>query len=61
VTSAKTALPNILFILTDNLRYGEVGVYGSRITRRAPTPRIDWLAAEGTRLTNFGHRDGIYG
>src|SRR5438309_8419245 len=45
--------PNIVFILTDNLGYGEVGVYGGGITRGAPTPRIDKLASEGTRLTNF--------
>lgn len=45
--------PNILFILMDNLGYGEIGVYGGGITRGAPTPRIDQLAAEGTRLTNF--------
>src|SRR5262245_41810881 len=45
--------PNIVFILMDNLGYGEVGVYGGGITRGAPTPRIDKLAAEGTRLTNF--------
>lgn len=45
--------PNILFILMDNLGYGEVGVYGGGITRGAPTPEIDALAAEGLRLTNF--------
>src|SRR5689334_5977603 len=45
--------PNIVFILMDNLGYGEPGVYGGGITRGAPTPRIDQLAAEGTRLTNF--------
>jgi arylsulfatase len=45
--------PNILFILMDNLGYGEVGVYGGGITRGAPTPRIDALSAEGLRLTNF--------
>jgi hypothetical protein len=50
---SKTALPNIVFILMDNLGYGEVGVYGGGITRGAPTPRIDRLAAEGMRLTNF--------
>jgi arylsulfatase A-like enzyme len=47
------ALPNIVFILMDNLGYGEVGVYGGGVVRGAPTPRIDRLAAEGTRLTNF--------
>ena len=50
VTSKK---PNIVFILTDNLGYGELGVYGGGILRGAPTPRIDKLASEGTRLLNF--------
>jgi len=45
--------PNIVFILTDNLGYGELGCYGGGILRGAPTPRIDKLAAEGTRLLNF--------
>ncbi|WP_349434477.1 arylsulfatase [Pararhizobium sp. A13] len=45
--------PNIVFILMDNLGYGEVGAYGGGITRGAATPRIDQLADEGTRLTNY--------
>src|SRR6187397_469363 len=45
--------PNIVFILMDNLGYGEVGCYGGGITRGAATPRIDKLATEGTRLLNF--------
>ena len=45
--------PNIVFMLMDNLGYGEVGAYGGGITRGAPTPRIDRLATEATRLTNF--------
>lgn len=45
--------PTIVFILTDNLGYGELGVYGGGILRGAPTPRIDKLASEGTRLLNF--------
>ena len=45
--------PNILFILVDNLGYGELGVYGGGMTRGAPTPRIDKLASEGLRLTNM--------
>jgi arylsulfatase A-like enzyme len=36
----------------DNLGYGELGVYGGGALRGAPTPRIDKLAAEGTRLTS---------
>src|SRR5215471_13726663 len=50
---APPAKPNIVFILMDNLGYGEPGVYGGGITRGAPTPRIDKLASEGTRLLNF--------
>ena len=45
--------PNIVFILFDNLGYGELGVYGGGILRGAATPRIDKLASEGTRLLNF--------
>jgi arylsulfatase A-like enzyme len=45
--------PNIVVVLMDNLGWGEPGVYGGGILRGAPTPRIDQLAAEGTRLLNF--------
>lgn len=50
---AQAARPNILFILADNLGYGELGAYGGGATRGAPTPRLDRLAAEGLRLTNM--------
>ena len=43
--------PNIVFILPDNLGWGEVGVYGG--VRGNITPRIDKLASEGIRLNNF--------
>src|SRR5712671_4124246 len=45
--------PNIVLVLMDNLGWGEPGIYGGGILRGAPTPRIDELAAEGTRLLNF--------
>ncbi len=45
--------PNIVLIFMDNFGYGELGCYGGGITRGAPTPRIDKLATEGIRLTNF--------
>src|SRR4029079_18035005 len=48
-----TSEPNLLFMLVDNLGYGELGVYGGGATRGAPTPRIDTLASEGLRLTNM--------
>ena len=55
VTSAAYAQdkPNIVLIFADNFGYGELGSYGGGITRGAPTPRLDALAREGTRLTNF--------
>ena len=45
--------PNILFILADNVGFGDLGVYGGGELRGAPTPRIDQLAAESLRLTQF--------
>jgi arylsulfatase A-like enzyme len=45
--------PNIVLVLADNLGWGELGCYGGGVLRGAPTPRIDTLAAEGLRLTNF--------
>jgi len=45
--------PNILFILVDNLGYGEIGAYGGGVTRGARTPRIDSLARDGTRFLNM--------
>ena len=45
--------PNIVLILADNLGWGELGCYGGGALRGAPTPRIDRLATEGLRLTNF--------
>src|ERR1041385_4120831 len=40
--------PNILFILADDLGYGDLGCYGQE---RIKTPNIDRLAAEGMRFT----------
>ena len=51
--SAADKQPNIVLVIMDNLGYGELGCYGGGITRGAPTPRIDKLAAEGARLLNF--------
>lgn len=41
--------PNIVFILVDNVGYGDFSVYGGTTA----TPRIDELAAEGIRFTNY--------
>ncbi|HMQ87716.1 MAG TPA: arylsulfatase [Flavilitoribacter sp.] len=40
--------PNIIYIMADDLGYGDVGVYGQT---RIKTPNIDRLAAEGMRFT----------
>ncbi len=45
--------PNIVFMMADNLGYGDVGSYGGGDVRGMPTPRIDNLAAEGIRFTQF--------
>lgn len=39
---------HVVFILADDLGWGELGCYGQRKIR---TPRLDQLAAEGTRFT----------
>lgn len=41
--------PNIVFIMADDLGYGELGSYGQQ---KIKTPNIDRLAAEGMRLTD---------
>ncbi len=51
--AASSEKPNILFILADNVGYGDIGAYGGGELRGAPTPRIDQLAAESLRLTQF--------
>src|ERR1043166_9097739 len=44
----KSRLPNIIFILADDLGYGELGCYGQK---KIKTPHIDRLAAAGMRFT----------
>ena len=45
--------PNVVFILADNVGYGDLGSYGGGELRGAPTPRLDALAQEGLRFTQF--------
>ncbi|MFZ9992099.1 MAG: sulfatase-like hydrolase/transferase, partial [Opitutales bacterium] len=46
--AAETRKPNIIFILSDDLAQGDIGVYGQKLIR---TPNLDRMAAEGTRFT----------
>lgn len=48
VSAADAARPNIVFILADDLGYGELGCFGQT---KIKTPNLDKLAAEGMRLT----------
>ncbi|MDT0552714.1 arylsulfatase [Urechidicola vernalis] len=45
--------PNIVIVFLDNFGYGEPGFNGGGILRGTETPRMDQLADEGLRLTNF--------
>ncbi len=42
--------PNLIFILADDLGYGDLGCYGAPDIR---TPHLDRLAGEGVRFTEF--------
>jgi arylsulfatase A-like enzyme len=42
--------PNIVFIMADDLGYGDIGPYGQT---KIHTPRLDEMAREGTRFTRF--------
>ncbi len=46
---AANRLPNIIMIYADDLGYGDLGCYGSKIR----TPNLDRMAAEGVRFTDF--------
>src|ERR1041385_7615465 len=47
---APTRKPNFIVILCDDLGFGDIGTFGGNLI---PTPNIDQLAREGTKLTNF--------
>ena len=49
VASAATRPPNVVMIYCDDLGYGDLGCYGSKIR----TPNVDRMATEGVRFTHF--------
>ena len=53
VAHAQDNKPNILFIVSDDTGYGDLGPYGGGEGRGMPTPQIDRMAAEGMTLFSF--------
>ena len=51
----QTQKPNIIFILSDDTGYGDLGPYGGGAGRGMPTPNIDRLAAEGMTMMIVSH------
>ncbi len=50
IANGQKTKPNVIFILADDLGYGDLGCYGQQKIR---TPHIDQLAAEGMKFTQF--------
>ncbi len=50
VAATATAAPNVIFILADDLGYGDLGSYGQRVIQ---TPSLDRMADQGLRFTQF--------
>lgn len=48
VPAAAATPPNFIFILSDDIAQGDLGCYGQKVIQ---TPRLDRMAAEGTRYT----------
>jgi arylsulfatase A len=55
LSAAPEKPPNIVFILCDDLGYGDLGCYGST----TKTPNLDRMAAEGVHFTNFCSADPV--
>ncbi|GAA4237625.1 arylsulfatase [Postechiella marina] len=49
-TAKKLDKPNIIFLLADDLGYGELGSYGQEVIK---TPFLDEIASKGLRFTDF--------
>lgn len=42
--------PNIIYVLADDIGWGELGSYGGGILRGTPTPNLDTMAQEGMKF-----------
>src|SRR5664280_1598685 len=50
---AQAKKPNIIILMTDDVGWMDLGVYGGGADRGAPTPNMDRIAAEGMRFTQY--------
>lgn len=50
VAAEERKLPNVIFILMDDMGYSDISCYGAKTVE---TPNIDRLATEGLRFTDF--------
>jgi arylsulfatase A len=48
--AAEAKTPNVVFILADDLGYGDLGCFNAK--SKIPTPNLDRLAAQGVRFTD---------
>jgi arylsulfatase A-like enzyme len=48
--AAPASKPNVIWVMADDLGYGDLGCYGQHVIR---TPHLDRMAAEGMRFTRF--------
>ena len=55
LVAAPAPPPNVIVVLCDDLGYGDLASYGSKI----PTPNLDRVAAEGVRFTEFCSADPV--
>jgi len=49
-TATAAPRPNVIYIMTDDLGYGDLGCFGQKQIR---TPNLDRLAAAGMKLTDY--------
>ncbi len=56
-TNISETKPNIVYILADDLGYGDVHTYNSQ--SKIPTPNLDRLAAQGMRFTDAHAPDAV--
>ena len=57
VSEASSEFPNIIYILTDDLGYGDIGCYNPE--SKIPTPNLDRMASRGVRFTDAHASDAV--